>query len=381
LKRLTAALGPVRELDVALACCWPDRAEGAGAAVEALRAPPRRGGVRRFEHLREACDPGRPARCCVRSQIRSSTRRGVAARATAACDAERRRLARASIDRAPRSRLGCRAGAILIVERVHAVRIATKRLRYALELAGELRLARTASLVSSSARDAGDAGQLHDLDVLRAASRATPRRAADSSWPEDLERLRTTRRDIRQLHARLPAWRAALAALTDRVARPDCPMPGPFHLYLVRHAVAEERGSDWPDDSQRPLSDDGVKRWRREARGLVALERPAGPDPDQPVHAGAADGRLLAAAFPKKPKVVEWPALEPRAKPREVLRALEPKGASPAWRWSPRARPGRTGGPAGGVQDAAGIQEGRRRADPTSPSCRRRPGRGGSTRG
>jgi phosphohistidine phosphatase len=33
---------------------------------------------------------------------------------------------------------------------------------------------------------------------------------------------------------------------------------------------------------------------------------------------------LLAAAWPKKPKVVELPALQPGVKPREVLKALEP---------------------------------------------------------
>ena len=53
-------------------------------------------------------------------------------------------------------------------------------------------------------------------------------------------------------------------------------MPGPFHLYLVRHAVAEERGPAWPDDSQRPLTEEGAKRWRRQAAGLAALE--ARPD-------------------------------------------------------------------------------------------------------
>ena len=34
-------------------------------------------------------------------------------------------------------------------------------------------------------------------------------------------------------------------------------MPGPYELYLIRHAVAEERGDEWPDDAKRPLSDDG----------------------------------------------------------------------------------------------------------------------------
>lgn len=40
-------------------------------------------------------------------------------------------------------------------------------------------------------------------------------------------------------------------------------------IYLVRHALAERRDHErWPDDADRPLSADGVKRFRREARGL-----------------------------------------------------------------------------------------------------------------
>lgn len=40
-------------------------------------------------------------------------------------------------------------------------------------------------------------------------------------------------------------------------------------LYLVRHAVAERRDATrWPDDSIRPLTPDGIARFRRAARGL-----------------------------------------------------------------------------------------------------------------
>ena len=33
-----------------------------------------------------------------------------------------------------------------------------------------------------------------------------------------------------------------------------------LELYLIRHGVAEERGKDWPDDSQRPLTPEGIER-------------------------------------------------------------------------------------------------------------------------
>jgi phosphohistidine phosphatase len=41
------------------------------------------------------------------------------------------------------------------------------------------------------------------------------------------------------------------------------------HLYLVRHAIAEDRDSGrWPDDSERPLTPAGAARFECAARGL-----------------------------------------------------------------------------------------------------------------
>jgi phosphohistidine phosphatase len=43
-------------------------------------------------------------------------------------------------------------------------------------------------------------------------------------------------------------------------------------LYVVRHAIAEDSDpSRWPDDSLRPLTDRGVRQFRKAARGLRAL--------------------------------------------------------------------------------------------------------------
>jgi phosphohistidine phosphatase len=44
------------------------------------------------------------------------------------------------------------------------------------------------------------------------------------------------------------------------------------NVYLLRHAIAEERdAARWPDDSLRPLSENGVERFRRAARGLQRI--------------------------------------------------------------------------------------------------------------
>ena len=153
-------------------------------------------------------------------------------------------------------------------------------------------------------------------------------------------------------------------------------MPGPFHLYLVRHAIAEERGPAWPDDSQRPLTAEGAKRWRREATGLVAID--ARPDLilTSPFTRARQTADLLAAAFAKKPKVVELPALQPGVKPRDVLRALQPEGRIASLALvGHEPGPRRAGGAARGIQDGARVQEGRRR-----PHRRRHPAAAGRIR-
>jgi len=44
-----------------------------------------------------------------------------------------------------------------------------------------------------------------------------------------------------------------------------------IQLYLIRHGIAEEPGEAWPDDSRRPLTDEGMARLRKVARGLAHL--------------------------------------------------------------------------------------------------------------
>ena len=230
-------------------------------AVVALRAHLTERAAAAFEHLREACDPGRARRLLSRL-ARSGARPRVASRRGhgGLPSRERRRLARGVIDRARDLGVAVAdAGAILIVERVHEVRIAAKRLRYALELTGELRLVRTASLVASLRAVQDMLGELHDLDVLRdrcGRGCVRERAAGLHRGPGSRTAIATTiDADIRLLHARYLRGARALAAPHRPRRDRSCPMPGPFHLYLVRHAVAEERGPAWPDDSQRPLTD------------------------------------------------------------------------------------------------------------------------------
>lgn len=45
-----------------------------------------------------------------------------------------------------------------------------------------------------------------------------------------------------------------------------------YELWLIRHAQAEERGPDWPDDARRPLVAKGHKQARTVEASLAALE-------------------------------------------------------------------------------------------------------------
>jgi phosphohistidine phosphatase len=43
-------------------------------------------------------------------------------------------------------------------------------------------------------------------------------------------------------------------------------------VYVVRHAIAEERSAErWPDDAKRPLTAAGEERFRKAARGLRTM--------------------------------------------------------------------------------------------------------------
>ena len=44
-----------------------------------------------------------------------------------------------------------------------------------------------------------------------------------------------------------------------------------LELYLIRHGLAADRGDEYPDDSKRPLTGDGIASLRKEAKALDGL--------------------------------------------------------------------------------------------------------------
>jgi CHAD domain-containing protein len=110
------------------------------------------------------------------------------------------------------------AGVLFVSERLHEVRIALKRLRYAMELAGELRVASTTAAVRDLKSIQDILGTLHDHDVLMeyTASAATqpgltrPTRASLTALNSSLDRTR------HELHAQFLAARATLDRIHQR---------------------------------------------------------------------------------------------------------------------------------------------------------------------
>lgn len=94
-----------------------------------------------------------------------------------------------------------------------------------------------------------------------------------------------------------------------------------MEIYLIRHGVADARGSDYPDDRARPLTKEGRAGLRREARGLADH----GVSFDRILTSPLVRTRQTADVFAKvlKAPVAPLPALAPDGTAAAVLRALE----------------------------------------------------------
>jgi phosphohistidine phosphatase len=100
-------------------------------------------------------------------------------------------------------------------------------------------------------------------------------------------------------------------------------MPGPYELYLIRHGVAEQRGEAWPDDTERPLTDQGMSRLRKEARGLVRVGVSFDIVLTSPLVRARQTAEIVAAAFDPRPHVVDTDSLLPGGGYQDVVAELE----------------------------------------------------------
>jgi CHAD domain-containing protein len=113
------------------------------------------------------------------------------------------------------------AGAVYLPDRLHAVRIALKKLRYAVELAGEVTGRQLTAELRSLRRGQDMLGRLHDLQVLVDRVRQVQASLAPPSatvW-RSLDRLvAALENDCRRLHARYMRQRPRLETIAARLS-------------------------------------------------------------------------------------------------------------------------------------------------------------------
>ena len=103
-------------------------------------------------------------------------------------------------------------------------------------------------------------------------------------------------------------------------------MPGPYELYFIRHGLAEDRGDAWPDDSKRPLTDEGMSRIRKAARGLARIGVTIEVVLTSPLVRARQTAEQLAAGLDPRPSMVNVDSLAPDGSYAAVIADLEKHG-------------------------------------------------------
>ena len=101
-------------------------------------------------------------------------------------------------------------------------------------------------------------------------------------------------------------------------------------VYLVRHAVAADRGEEYPDDTRRPLTPHGISRFKETVEGLAALGVRVDVVLSSPLVRARQTAELLAAGLQDRPPVVDarWLAAgNPAAAAIDALAGREDVGS------------------------------------------------------
>jgi CHAD domain-containing protein len=212
-RRLTRALGTVRELEERA-----DAEDAQGSAIDRAR------GLVRLERQARREDMLRRLSRINPEKLQRRLADFITAVKAAPIDAWRRALAARLVHRSRRLEQAItRAGSMYAPDTLHAVRIAAKKLRYALELAAESGIAEARPHVTTVKRAQTALGRLQDLQVvLRQVDRASAERGLDPSSRAGLATLaRSLEEDARRAHGRYlrfaPRLTSAAAAARQRI--------------------------------------------------------------------------------------------------------------------------------------------------------------------
>jgi CHAD domain-containing protein len=235
LRKVTKRLGSVRELDVQLGVLGELRAAGRHSEAALARI------VLSVEQERSQARERHLAKSQIRELRRVGAKLEKLARSFEERDAgdwgQRRSGRAASLARqrscrwAVQARVGRRAatlaraiaqaGAVYLPERLHAVRIAAKKLRYALELDADLRQVKSSPDITELRRTQDILGRLHDLQVLVDRTREEQASLAPPDvniWRGLDVLVRSLEDECRRLHGRYMHHAASLVALCARLS-------------------------------------------------------------------------------------------------------------------------------------------------------------------
>ena len=220
LKKVTARLGPVRELDVLAELVDELQESGRHDAQVLRRVTAALSGERREarEHLYAKLPTGELQRIggklekiAIDLQERKPSREW-----RWAVDARVSRRA-ATVTHALDE-----AGSLYVPERLHHVRIALKKLRYALEVASESAGGKSTPDITTLKRHQDILGRLHDLQVLMERVRQIQPSLAlpdVTMWRRVDALLTTLENDCRRLHAKFMHQQNSVRAICERVSR------------------------------------------------------------------------------------------------------------------------------------------------------------------
>ena len=230
MRAITRSLGPIRELDVELNML-EDKSKTEGVPGRVIEMVRREVASRRQALREELADNSavpdlkkllkkleRVGAAGKRQDLRG--KKGKGKRAESKIEAQWRGVLAARLMRRAKGLHAALedAGPLYVPERLHHVRIATKKLRYALEIAADGGVASAAPLVRVLKRHQERLGHLHDLQVLLKHVRETEAAPGVGSRINDLTAYADSLdRDCRRLHAAFVEHRGELASVVKDV--------------------------------------------------------------------------------------------------------------------------------------------------------------------
>jgi CHAD domain-containing protein len=218
-RRITRALGPIRELDVALGHLQ-EIGPRTGASARALGIVRHHLTEERQAHRRAMLDVITPS-AAARLRARLATSDARQGQSAPDHQAELRAARLRAARRAMRLRAQIRrAGGLYQPEQLHMVRVAAKKLRYALEVDRELSRSRAIARIDRIKALQDALGEIHDFEILLEHTRAVQTGLAGSDRPtaDELDALvHVLETECRDGHAAYLRDRATIDGICVRI--------------------------------------------------------------------------------------------------------------------------------------------------------------------